>query len=117
MRYSPGWTSVPSRSACWRSCGGPRRACSVREVRRALGDGLAYTTVMTTLDRLFKKGLLERQRDGRAFRYATRTSREAHAAGALRRWLDACSAAGRRGRSSPRWWTRSASTTAHSCRS
>lgn len=68
----------------WRS----RRGLSVREVRRTLGNGLAYTTVMTTLDRLYKKGLLERQRDGRAFRYAARTSREALAAGALRRWLD-----------------------------
>jgi predicted transcriptional regulator len=68
----------------WRATQG----LSVREVRLALGDALAYTTVMTTLDRLFKKGLLERQRDGRAFRYAARTSREAHAAGALRRWLD-----------------------------
>jgi predicted transcriptional regulator len=68
----------------WRS----RHGLAVREVRSTLGDGLAYTTVMTTLDRLYKKGLLERQRDGRAFRYAARTSREALAAGTLRRWLD-----------------------------
>ena len=39
-------------------------------------DDLAYTTVMTTLDRLFKKGLLERSEEGRAFRYAPRCSRE-----------------------------------------
>lgn len=33
-------------------------------------DGLyAYTTVMTTLDRLYKKGLLVRRKDGRAFLY------------------------------------------------
>ena len=31
-------------------------------------DG-AYTTIMTTLDRLYKKGLLERSTEGRAFRY------------------------------------------------
>jgi len=37
---------------------------------------LAYTTVMTTLDRLFKKGLLTRAEEGRAFRYAPRFSRE-----------------------------------------
>ena len=43
---------------------------------------------MTTLDRLYKKGLLARQKDGRAFRYFARTSREAFAAGALRRWLN-----------------------------
>ena len=65
-----------------------RQGLSVRDVRAALGDGLAHTTVMTTLDRLFKKGLLERHRDGRAFRYAARTTREALAAGALRRGLD-----------------------------
>jgi len=29
----------------------------------------AYTTIMTTLDRLHKKGLLGRVLDGRAFRY------------------------------------------------
>lgn len=66
----------------WR--GGER---SVRDVREALGARLAYTTVMTTLDRLYKKGLLERQRRGRAFLYAPRTSREALAAGTLRGWL------------------------------
>ena len=60
---------------------------SVREAQSALADGLAYTTVMTTLDRLYKKGLLLRQRDGRAFRYLARTSREAFAAGLLRRSL------------------------------
>jgi predicted transcriptional regulator len=64
-----------------------RGELSVREVQQQLGDDLAYTTVMTTLDRLFKKGLLERRRSGRAFRYASRTSREAFAAGFLRHWL------------------------------
>lgn len=42
-------------------------------VRELLDDGklpLAYTTVMTTLDRLFKKGLLDRVEEGRAFRYS-----------------------------------------------
>ena len=37
---------------------------------------LAYTTVMTTLDRLFKKNLLTRQSEGRAFRYTPRVTRE-----------------------------------------
>src|SRR6266536_831518 len=37
---------------------------------------LAYTTVMTTLDRLFKKHLLSRQAEGRAFRYTPRFTRE-----------------------------------------
>ena len=38
--------------------------------------GVAYTTLMTTADRLFRKGLLERQRDGRAFLYTPRWTRE-----------------------------------------
>lgn len=49
---------------------------TVREVHRVLGDDLAYTTVMTTLDRLYRKGLLTRRQDGRAFVYRARLSRE-----------------------------------------
>lgn len=48
-------------------------------VRELLADGkidLAYTTVMTTVDRLFKKGLLDRIAEGRAFRYTPRHSSE-----------------------------------------
>ena len=46
-------------------------------VRRLLEcfPGAAYTTLMTTLDRLFKKGLLERTRRGKAFHYVARFSR------------------------------------------
>ena len=40
-----------------------------REVLDGLGNGLAYTTITTILNRLWKKGLLERSKDGRAFRY------------------------------------------------
>jgi len=47
---------------------------SVREVHEGLGGELAYTTVMTTLDRLFKKGLLGRRRQGRGFVYRARVS-------------------------------------------
>jgi predicted transcriptional regulator len=49
-------------------------------VRELLANGKirqAYTTVMTTVDRLYKKGLLDRVAEGRAFRYTPRyTSRE-----------------------------------------
>lgn len=51
-----------------------RGSATVREI---VDDGqikLAYTTVMTTLDRLFKKQLLNRVADGRAFRYSPRYS-------------------------------------------
>jgi predicted transcriptional regulator len=40
------------------------------EVQEALGSELAYTTVMTTLTRLYEKRALTRAADGRAFRYA-----------------------------------------------
>ena len=42
---------------------------SVRDVHEHLRQPVAYTTVMTTLDRLYKKGLLVRSKDGRAYRY------------------------------------------------
>ena len=48
-------------------------------VRELLADGKvhqAYTTVMTTMDRLYKKGLLNRVAEGRAFRYTPRQSPE-----------------------------------------
>jgi predicted transcriptional regulator len=48
-------------------------------VRELLDDGAlkqAYTTVMTTLDRLYRKGLLERVAEGRAFRYSARQTPE-----------------------------------------
>jgi predicted transcriptional regulator len=49
---------------------------SVRDVHAGLGGELAYTTVMTTLDRLFKKGLLARRREGRGFVYSASVSRD-----------------------------------------
>src|ERR1700751_2855977 len=47
---------------------------TVGQIRRALPE-LAYTTIMTTLDRLYRKGLLRRDKDGRAFAYAPRYTR------------------------------------------
>lgn len=53
------------------------RALSVREVNQRLGeDALAHTTVMTTLDRLYKKGLLSRTRDGVAYIYSAALTRD-----------------------------------------
>ena len=70
-----------------------RGSATVRELVQGVCQNLAYTTVMTTLDRLFKKGLLTRSEEGRAFRYVPRFSleelhREA-ACQALRQLLDA----------------------------
>ncbi|TNE89496.1 MAG: transcriptional regulator [Deltaproteobacteria bacterium] len=54
---------------------------SVRDVYAEVGDGLAYTTIATVLDRLHAKGRVERAKDGVAWRYhATRTKEEALAA-------------------------------------
>jgi len=70
-----------------------RGSATVRELVEDDSEDLAYTTLMTTLDRLFKKGILTRTEEGRAFRYAPRLSREElhrEAAGeAFRELLDA----------------------------
>lgn len=47
-----------------------RGEVSVRDIYRAFEERIAYTTLMTTLDRLYKKRLLERRKDGRAFLYS-----------------------------------------------
>lgn len=46
-----------------------RGEISVRDLH-AKFSSLAYTTVMTTLDRLYKKGMLDRHKVGKAFYYA-----------------------------------------------
>jgi predicted transcriptional regulator len=48
-------------------------------VREVLEDGTiwqTYSTIMTTMDRLFRKGLLGRVLEGKAFRYSARCSPE-----------------------------------------
>ena len=48
----------------------------VRDVQQQLSRPSAYTTVMTTLDRLFKKGFVARTRKGRGFLYTAAYTRE-----------------------------------------
>ncbi len=48
----------------------------VRDLHQELAPRLAYTTIMTTLDRLFKKGILNRRAVNRAFFYSPKYSRE-----------------------------------------
>lgn len=48
--------------------------CTVREVVERLGRSIAYTTVMTTLDRLYRKNLVTRRMRGRAYLYAPRVT-------------------------------------------
>jgi predicted transcriptional regulator len=49
---------------------------SVQDVCGKIESPRAYTTVMTTLERLFKKHLLERRKSGRAFLYSPVLTRE-----------------------------------------
>jgi len=55
---------------------------SVREVMRAVNADasreLAYTTIMTTLQRLDRKGVVDRRREGKTDIYSPRWSRETH---------------------------------------
>lgn len=53
---------------------------TVRDVHDRLERELAYTTVMTVLGRLAKKGLVRQERDGKAYRYAAASSRDQMAA-------------------------------------
>jgi predicted transcriptional regulator len=45
------------------------RPLTAAQTRASLGEDLAYTTVMTVLGRLYEKGLVARERVGRAFAY------------------------------------------------
>jgi predicted transcriptional regulator len=55
-----------------------RESATVREVATELNKtrALAYTTVLTLVSRLWSRGLLTRERDGRGFRYRGATSRD-----------------------------------------
>ncbi|MGA8046154.1 MAG: BlaI/MecI/CopY family transcriptional regulator [Dermatophilaceae bacterium] len=68
----------------------PEAAMSVREIHESLSQerDIAYTTVMTVLDRLAKKGLVTRERDGRAWRYLPQSTSEELTAHLLRDSLD-----------------------------
>lgn len=69
------------------------RPATVREVLRELQPArpLAYTTVMTVMDNLFKKGWLRRELDGRAYRYEPTATRAAYSAELMREALDTSS--------------------------
>lgn len=53
-----------------------RGNATVRELVDSGEIKLAYTTVMTTLDRLYKKQVLNRVAEGRAFRYSPHQTQE-----------------------------------------
>ncbi len=64
----------------------PTVSTTVREVfdELAAERGIAYTTVMSTMDNLHGKGWLQRERDGKAYRYWPTLSREQHGARLMR---------------------------------
>jgi BlaI family penicillinase repressor len=64
---------------------------SVKDVREAVmrTRPLAYTTVMTVLDRLARRGMITRQKAGRAFVYVPAVSRDAMRRLALKDFVDA----------------------------
>jgi predicted transcriptional regulator len=62
-----------------------RGASTVAEVRDALEDDLAYTTVLTMLKIMETKGYVSRRREGRADRYAPEVARQAAGQSALGR--------------------------------
>jgi predicted transcriptional regulator len=63
---------------------------NVRDVQQAIAGSrtLAYTTVMTLLERLSRKGVVTRKKVGRAFVYAPVASRDAIRRVALKEFLD-----------------------------
>ena len=66
-------------------------ATAVREVFEDLlrDREIAYTTVMSTMDNLHRKGWLSRERDGKAYRYWPSMTREQYGAALMREALDA----------------------------
>jgi predicted transcriptional regulator len=65
-----------------------RGRVSASDIYRAFDERTAYTTWMTTLDRLFKKGLLSREKEGRAYLYSPRVTREEFERGVAEDVLD-----------------------------
>ena len=63
---------------------------TVREVFEELSDAreIAYTTVLSTLDNLHRKGWVKREREGKAFRYWPTMTREQRSANLMRAAFD-----------------------------
>jgi len=70
-------------SILWRS--GPS---TVNEVRDALGEDLAYTSVLSALQTLEQKGAVDHEREGRAYRYHPLVESEAAGETAVGRIVD-----------------------------
>ena len=66
------------------------REGNVKEVQALVAQSrpLAYTTIMTVLERLVRKGRLRRRKAGRAFVYSPEASRDAMRRDAIRELVD-----------------------------
>jgi BlaI family transcriptional regulator, penicillinase repressor len=70
-------------SVLWRAGSG-----TVAEVRDGLGEGLAYTSVLSALQTLEEKGFVRHEAEGRAYRYHPLVAPEQAGGSALTRILD-----------------------------
>jgi predicted transcriptional regulator len=63
---------------------------NVKAVQQVVAESrpLAYTTIMTVLERLIRKGMLARRKVGRSFVYAPQATRDAARRAAVRELLD-----------------------------
>jgi len=63
---------------------------NVEDVRKVVAQSrpLAYTTVLTLLDRLARRGAVSRRKEGRGFRYQPTVSRDKLRRMALRQFLE-----------------------------
>ena len=68
---------------------GPAAVDDVRSALEVGGKESAYTTIMTTMSRLFDKGLLERELEGRAYHYTAALTRSELGSSVSRRVVDA----------------------------
>lgn len=78
------------REACIMEVLWGQKNVSVRDILRAISkeEDLAYTTVLTITDRLWKKGLLDRHKDGKTYYYTPKSSKESFVNSCLRRVFD-----------------------------
>jgi len=82
VRFTPRELDVMS--VLWREGSG-----TVGEVRAALDEPLAYTSVLSALQTLEEKGYVRHEAEGRAYRYIPRVAQEAAGRSALARIRDA----------------------------
>jgi predicted transcriptional regulator len=83
-RRAPGDLESAILGALWAA----GEALTPAQTLAALEGDLAYTTVMTTLSRLYEKGVVTRRRSGRAFVYAPTTDVADNTAAQMRKLLD-----------------------------